>query len=186
MLIDQFIPHYEFSERHRKVIDAPPEEVRSAVAAWRPEDSTLWSWLVRLRGLGKPAGSLREWAEAAGFLCLADTPDEVVHGIIGRFWAIRERQALVRPKTIDEFRSFSDPRYAVGAMNITVRPRRDGRTRLATETRVHALGPESRRRFRLYWLVIRPFSGLLRRSMLNGMASMATHRATSSQPVKGS
>jgi len=33
----------------------------------------------------------------------------------------------------------------------------------------------SRRRFRLYWLLIRPFSGLMRRLMLRAIAREATH-----------
>jgi hypothetical protein len=40
------------------------------------------------------------------------------------------------------------------------------RETLTTETRVWAADPSSRRRFRLYWLAIRPFSGLIRRLWL--------------------
>jgi len=38
--------------------------------------------------------------------------------------------------------------------------------RLQTETRVLLTSPDARRAFRAYWLVIRPFSGLTRRSWL--------------------
>jgi hypothetical protein len=50
-------------------------------------------------------------------------------------------------------------------------------SRLYTETRVRCLGASSRRWFRLYWLVIRPFSGLLRRSMLRGIRTEAVRNA---------
>jgi hypothetical protein len=33
---------------------------------------------------------------------------------------------------------------------------------LSTETRVHVADPAARRKFRRYWFVIRPFSGLIR------------------------
>ena len=39
-------------------------------------------------------------------------------------------------------------------------------TRLSTETRVRCSEDASRRRFRLYWAVIAPFSGLIRREVL--------------------
>ena len=38
--------------------------------------------------------------------------------------------------------------------------------RLTTETRVLLTDARARRRFRLYWLVVRPMSGLVRRSWL--------------------
>jgi hypothetical protein len=38
--------------------------------------------------------------------------------------------------------------------------------RLETETRVFLTDRSSRRRFRAYWLVVRPFSGFIRRRWL--------------------
>ena len=42
--------------------------------------------------------------------------------------------------------------------------------RLHTETRVRAADRTSGRRFRVYWLVVRPFSGLIRRRWLRAAA----------------
>ena len=50
--------------------------------------------------------------------------------------------------------------------------RLDGRT-LTTETTVFAADAASRRRFRPYWLVIRPFSGLVRRLWLRAIKRRA-------------
>ena len=173
MLLDDFVPQYDFNERHETVVPAPKEVVRRAVEEWRPGELFLWRFLFRLRGLGQTRGTLRELAEAMGFLCLADTEEEVVYGQIGQFWAFDERAALASPHTVEEFRRFDDPRYAVAAMNVRLEALAPDRTRLYTETRVRALGPSARRRFRLYWLLIRPFSGLLRRVMLNGIKAKA-------------
>jgi len=173
MLIDEFVPVYDFREYHEVTVRAPHEVVRSAADAWRPDSSPLWRVLLLLRGLGRPHGSLREWAEASGFLCLADTPEEVVYGQAGRFWSLNERAALVSPRTVDEFRAFADPDCAVAVLNVRFEALAPDRTRLSTETKVRALGPSARRRFRLYWLLIRPFSGLLRRSMLRGVTAQA-------------
>ena len=173
MLIEEFVPEYDFHERHEALIPTPKEVVRRAVDEWRPQDSFLWRLLLRLRGLGSPQGSLRNWAEANGFLRLAETEDEVVYGQIGRFWAVDERSALVSPRTAEEFRRFSDHRYAVAVMNVRIQPVGAGETRLYTETRIRALGPRARLWFRLYWLITRPFSGLLRRAMLSGIKARA-------------
>lgn len=173
MLIDEFVPEFEFRSRHTILVPAPKDAVRRAIEEWRPEDSLLWRLLLRLRGLGRPLGTLREWAEANGFLRLAETEDEVVYGQIGRFWARRERGALASPRTVEEFRRFDDPACAVAAFTLHWTEEAGAQTRLHTETRVRALGPQARRRFRLYWLLIRPFSGLLRRSMLSGIKARA-------------
>ncbi len=173
MLIDEFVPEYDFHERHETLVPASMEVARRAADEWRPLDSFLWRLLMRLRGLGRSQGTLREWAEASGFLRLAETEDDVVYGQIGRFWAVDERAALVSPRTVEEFRRFDDPRYAVAVMNVRLEPLAADQTRVYTETRIRGLGPQARRRFRLYWLLIRPFSGLLRRAMLNGIKARA-------------
>ncbi len=178
MLIDEFLPEYDFCERHETLVAAAKDAVRQAVEGWRPDSSLLWRWLMRIRGLGSPKGTLQQWGEDAGFLRLAETNEEVVYGQAGRFWAPNERAALVSPRTAEEFRGLTDPRYAVAAMNIVVQPLASGRgTRVFTETRVRCLGASSRRRFRLYWLLIRPFSGLMRRAMLRGVKAEAVRIA---------
>jgi hypothetical protein len=180
MLLDDYIPEYEFSERHRVVARASEERCREAMSSWRPADSRLWRWLLRLRGLGRPDGTLRDWAESNGFLLLGETPDEVAYGQIGRFWALNERGALVSPHTIAEFRAFDRPGYAVAVMNVRIKALGDSRSQISTETRIRTIGAGARWRFRLYWLLIRPFSGVLRRAMLNGMS----HRAEINQRGK--
>ena len=188
MLIDDFMPEFDFHERHETLVAAPRDAVRRAADEWRPSESFLWRWLLRLRGLGGPGGTLREWAEINGFLCLAEHEDEIVYGQAGRFWAVDERGAFVSPRTVEEFRAFADPQYAAAVMNVRVDAIAPNSTRLFTETRVRALSGAARRRFRLYWLLIRPFSGLLRRAMLNGIkrAAVNTHASESArkEPAK--
>jgi hypothetical protein len=181
MLIDDFMPEYEFSERHERIVAAAADAVRRAVEEWQPRESILWRLLLRMRGLRAPAGSLRGWAESMGFLCLAETEDEVVYGLAGRFWSLRERDALAPVTSAEEFRAFDDPGSAASLFNLRVEPLTVARTRLVTETRIHALGPAARRSFRLYWLLIRPFSGLLRREMLRGIAARAERHVRAEQ-----
>jgi hypothetical protein len=172
-MLDHFLPTYDFAERHSAVVAAPRDAVRRATEEWQPTDSLLWRALLRMRGLGSPKGGLRQWAESMGFLCLADGEEEIVYAQAGRFWSLNERAALVSPRTPEELLALDDPRVAVAAMSVRMEPLAPDRTRVVTETRIRALGPHARRRFRLYWLLIRPFSGLLRRSMLAGIKKRA-------------
>jgi hypothetical protein len=163
---------FDFQEVHARDVRAPAESVRAAIDAWRPASSPLWRALLITRGLGTPAGTLREWAASMGFVLLAESERAMVFGQAGTFWSLRERGALVSPKSAEEFRALADPRIAAAAMSIGVVSRPEG-ARIVTITRVRALGPAARRRFRVYWMLIRPFSGLLRRSMLRGIATVA-------------
>ena len=64
--------------------------------------------------------------------------------------------------------------------NFRVLPRGEQGSVLSTETRVTCGDPASRARFSRYWLVVRPFSGLIRIVMLR-----AIRRATETS-VRGS
>lgn len=91
MLIDEFLPVYDFSERHETTIRAARERVAAAAAhsVDFSESWTLWG-LLTLRGLGW-------WRESAkftlseltktGFALLGETPnEEILYGLAGKFW----------------------------------------------------------------------------------------------------
>jgi peroxiredoxin len=87
-----------------------------------------------------------------------DTPGEgIVLSVTGQFWRLRGRGSEPPATAVVDFRS------APG--------------RLSTETRVHVPDPVSRRKFERYWRVVRPFSGLIRMSVLRA----AKRRAESLQ-----
>ena len=159
--LDDFLPEYEFSERHRLAIDAPPARIDEALRAVSISDIPIARALWFVRRLGRPYGDSRKpfvGGELPGIV-LADVPGEgLVLGLTGQFWKVRgsERDAG-RPRTSDEFLA-----YARSDMCKAVIDFRVGSSLLSTETRVHVADPTARRKFRRYWLVIRPFSGLIR------------------------
>jgi hypothetical protein len=105
------------------------------------------SLLFRLRGLPSQSDqSLWDGLQRIGFRSV----DELTLLGEGRPWRLRER-----------LRVPPEGGYARIAVDVSYE---DGR--LATETRVALTDPAARRAFRRYWLVIRPFSGLVRRSWL--------------------
>lgn len=73
----------------------------------------------------------------------------------------------------DDFRAFDRPGYAKAVWNFSLVEESAGITRLATETRVHCLDDVSRLRFRVYWAMIAPFSGLIRRETLRAIRKTA-------------
>ena len=59
------------------------------------------------------------------------------------------------------------------AAYVRAEPAGAGATRLSTETRVLALDRRTRVVFRLYWLVVGPFSAVIRRRWLRAIAERA-------------
>jgi hypothetical protein len=67
-----------------------------------------------------------------------------------------------------DFSGFSRSGYAKAAWNFRIRaapPEANGAL-LSTETRIQCFGPAALWKFRIYWLLIGPFSGLIRKAIL--------------------
>jgi hypothetical protein len=173
--LDRHLPKYRHREVHELAVDASPDEVMRAIRELKGRDVALARSLFALRSL--PAWLLRRPVRTShpdqrvvdiilkgGFILLEEGPLEMVVGVIGRFWQI---SASTIPLTGPaDFAAFDCEGYAKGIMNFTVEPLGPGQTRLRTETRVLPLGREATRKFRLYWLFVRPGSGLIRRIWL--------------------
>jgi hypothetical protein len=147
-------------------VDAPPERVFDAVRELTVDDTPVARLLMRMRGLrGDASRPIFEQMGRFGFEVVAEDPGhEVVLAAVGQPW---KRRGGTRPDAPD-FLTFAEPGYAKMAMNY----RLDGET-LSTETRVFLTDRASRRAFWRYWLVIRPFSGLIRRAWLRAIARRA-------------
>jgi hypothetical protein len=161
-LLSGVLPRWDVRERHALALDAPAERVWAALYETTLAEMPLVRFLFRLRGL--PSAPDRGLLELEGFGTIAEEPGrELVVGAVGRPWVVWER--LQRNADV---RTFNAPGYARMALNVTY----DGRT-LATETRVQLTGPGTGRWFKLYWLVVGPFSGLIRRAWLRAIARRA-------------
>lgn len=174
-LLDRLLPEFDFRSRHSAMVAAPRPAVAAAVSAYRMEEggSPLVRALFRVRGLEPVRGPLRSALTARGFRVLAEQPgEEVVFGIAGRFWALRELSALVALEDAEAFRRYAEPGSAKAALSLTMEPVPGG-TRLTTETRVKCVDAPAYRRFFLYWALIKPFSGWIRRDVLRGIAERA-------------
>ncbi|MGA7641496.1 MAG: hypothetical protein WBW56_04765, partial [Syntrophobacteraceae bacterium] len=89
--------------------------------------------------------------------------NELVFGLIGRFWAASTQ---IQRVNADAFIKFDQPGFAKAVGNMAFIAQGDGSVRVTTETRVLCPDDASRRCFRLYWLFIGPFSGIIRKEWL--------------------
>lgn len=168
--IDGFLPDHDFCARYEISIKAQPSTVYECLL--RSDLSELW--LVRLLMTirsGKPLrrnakpGDLRQRLQGTGFVILTDAPqDELVIGVAGRFW--RPDGGRWGELSAEDFSSFSRPGYAKAAWNFKMRLDSHEITMLATETRIKCFGLSAIWKFRLYWTLVGPFSGLIRKTML--------------------
>lgn len=153
--LDAIMPRWQFEERHEIRIAASPDRIFSAIRQVTAGEIRFFRILAAIRCLGRCRGEnilnapdakpILDAATRGGFRVLADdAPHELVIG------------TRVEHQT-----------YAV--MNFRVEP--DGR--LTTETRVFASTDAARRVFTVYWRIIRPGSGIIRRSWLEAIKQRA-------------
>jgi hypothetical protein len=138
-VLDPLLPRYEVREYHEIAVATSPEVALAAalgLPAARDPVVAALFWLRRIPGGHLP---LREFFPRLGLKPVVSTDRAFVGA--GDLFGVR---------------------IAFGIWAEA----RGGEARLATETRVHALSAAARRRFRLYWVVVGPFSALIRRRWL--------------------
>ena len=193
MILDELMPRYDVVERHRTLVRATPRAVYAAVREADLAGGPISRVLLALRALPaallavarSPRAALAEWRERrrtrrsvrlaeferAGFRIVAERePEELVSALLGRFWT--PRGGIRRDVGLETVRAGPPAGHALAGWSFSVHARADGLTELRTETRVWC-APDARSSFRRYWLVVRPGSGLIRRSMLRAIRRRA-------------
>lgn len=189
LLIDEFLPRYDFAVVHASVLRARPEACyRAALGVDLLRDPVIRT-LLGIRSLPQRlADRLARRHHAAtpaeppptfrlgdmvhyGWIVLEERPNvELVLGQIGRPW--KSAGASSGP-TVDPtaFADFDRPGFAKIAANLRVEPYGATASILTIETRVALTDSQSLRRFTRYWTFIRPFSALIRRIALRLVAA---------------
>lgn len=171
MGVASYLPTYDVRSAHEIWVAAPAVNTYQAARHLDMGGSLTVAGLAAIRGLPHLlSGKMRarrsitlETLLELGFTVLdEERPSLLVLGAVGRFW--RPDSGLVRIAP-EEFGSFHEPGYAKGVVGFLVEQRGEG-SLLTTETRVACMDASARRRFSFYWRLIGPFSGLIRRIML--------------------
>lgn len=149
-LIDDWLPEFGVRARYEAAVAAAPERAVDLVLAAPVAPDRVVGALLSLRGMPARGRTVEEYLRSLGLEHLGRTKTE---------WAAAHDGS--RLKIAIAFEAVPIP----------------GGSRLATETRVRALDERTRRRFRLYWLAVGPFSGLIRRRWL-AAATASAKRST--------
>jgi len=178
-LIDRFLPQYQFSEAHEIIIRAPAARVLDLALKVDMADDPVVAGLLRLRGIparlrvalgGAARPDLWRGFGLHSFTPLGREDHEIAFGLIGQFW--QSTGGLVPTATAEAFAAFDQPGVAKLVMNFMACA--DGpATRLQTRTHVHCPDAATLKRFRPYWLLIRPASGWIRRRALARVKALA-------------
>ena len=162
MLIDSFLPEYDFSETHDIKIRATAKDVFRTLNEVDLCESPIIRLLLFLRGISPGKTTLHETQFPLEMLGENENR-ELLLGLTGRFWTLT---GGLRKIGADKFREFNEKGLAKAAWNFSLDEQGDGETRLTTETRIRCTDAESRRSFRFYWTFVQPFSGLIRMEIL--------------------
>ena len=169
-LIDGWLgPEARLLERHESRVAAPPERAYEAIRQVRLASMPIVRALFTLRRIPySKEMTLLEFFSTRPFLILDEAPaQEVVFGVAG--WLQRSRE---HPATPEEFRAYAGE----GTMRAIANFRVDATERgslISTETWIETFGRRARRLFRAYWLIVGPFSALIRREFLRTARRMA-------------
>jgi hypothetical protein len=179
--LDEFVPVWQFGERHTISVAAPPARVFEAIRSVRGNEISLFNALTWIRRGGRrgpesilnagDSAPLLDVATRNGFIYLADdAPRELVIGTV--VVAPPGRRGTLTPQT---YKTQLPPGFALAAMNFVVAPDGPNASLVSTETRVFANSPGARRRFARYWRMIYPGSALIRRMWLRAVERRATN-----------
>jgi hypothetical protein len=175
MLLDALLPAWHFRERHRRSTDAPAAALLAAAEQVTWAEVPVMRVLMGFRSAGRLrlAGRRRILDDMAdlGFTVLDRSGEEMVLAALGRPWAPRSARAPRLAEQADPagfFVGYAAPGWAKVTANF-----RAAAGELTTETRVLLTDDRSRRAFGRYWLIIRPFSGLIRRQWLAAITRRA-------------
>ena len=144
MSIEDWLLEYDVRERHERRVEASPERALELALGTPAAPDLIVRSLFRLRGV-PPAATIEDLAARLGLVERERTPTLWV-GAGGRMVSI--------------------------AIDFVARPDGGGSV-LSTETRVRANTRRARLVFRAYWLLVGPFSALIRRRWLRAIARAA-------------
>lgn len=186
MLLDKYLPKYDFTEVHSIQIKSSAEEAYQAMMETTMEELHCFVRLLfNLRSLPEKLAGRKEHSLSS--VALPDNkslieqilkndftkideqpPREIVFGLIvpgsiGRVWDKSSGQSL-HFADATEYLTFNKPDFlhVIGNFSINDAPQA-GFVIVRTESRTKALSEKARKNFHPYWFIIRPWSGLIRR-----------------------
>ena len=159
-LIDKYLPDYTFNEIHEIVINGPIGKVYQVAKNLDLSKSKLIVFLFKVRGLPTRRLHLPDLITDMGFTNIEERfPTEILIG----FWVRTKIEQIPTPQ--DFVNNTISARVKI-VWNFRFSNLNSAQTKVSTETRILCVHPVTKVFFSLYWLIVRPFSGLIRIKML--------------------
>jgi hypothetical protein len=193
MIIDEALPRYCTSLIRHTVVAASPEATYAAILRTDVFSDRLLRALFDLRTVPQRVVARVRGTEAfeamppsMTFAQVMDQPEgahplgqdpphELLSGMIGKLWqkdfGWREFDGL------EAFRDFDEPAYAKTVIDFSLRPYGDSRTLLSYESRTAGTDEEAVRKFRRYWVALRPGVAYVMRAALRLIKAEAERAA---------
>ena len=166
MLIDEFMPEFDFNETHEIKIRAN----RACVFRALEETDLGDSWIIRtlffLRGLPTSNTKLSDLTKIRFAMLGKNKNEEILLGLVGQFWKVTGN---LRKIDAESFREFNEEGFAKAVWNFSLDANGEDETVLRTETRIECAGESARKSFGFYWTLIKPFSGIVRTEILRAV-----------------
>ena len=184
MNLDDVVPNPHFRMCHSRVIAAPLaaiwDELNTVPMSALPLGLVLESLRLlpaKLSGRKHPSLARRTFLEVTPIpVVFSEPPHVVISAGLSQAWRLLGGSI---PPVLDAagVREWTGTGWLKIGMEFRLESTTRG-NRLSTETRIHAMDPQTMRAFTAYWFVIRPFSGAIRREVLRVVAHRAetTHR----------
>lgn len=185
MLIDEVMPEYDAIRIEHLIVEMPLERAWEAVMDADFIETATSSRLVRglfaVRTAGEKAIQLitrkdpepmaepdsmrlRDMGEEGDWIVLVkDEPNEIVFGVVGRFWS---GETVWKTSTPESFRDFDESGFARIAANFSLREYGKDQTLISYECRTQATSEDARKGFMRYWRPLSPFIGMVLRAQL--------------------
>jgi hypothetical protein len=180
--LNSLLPEYQFSEHHTTVVLGSPARVFAAVEAMDLSDSRIARVLMSLWRI--PAKvvlknvSDRNMSVADFLPLIRSPPTDLARGLIGGRNSPKDKASV----DAAAFRAFNKPGCIKLVWAFWLTDLGDDRVRVDTETRVLCTDKKTLRGFTVYWLIIRPWSGLIRMRLLASIKRDAERDPEKSDP----
>lgn len=166
MLIDKYLSAYDFNEFHSIKVNAPAKGIYEKMLSCDVSRSFLVRFLFRLRGMPKHLYTINHLTHM-GFVRLDEQPGkEIVYGIFTTSPTFNCCMSNITPAS---FIQNTDASIIKAVINFHIKEQDSLAHIISTETRVWCGSKKMRRKFKLYWFFVKPFSQLIRKAMLKEM-----------------
>ncbi|QEC69261.1 hypothetical protein FRZ67_18815 [Panacibacter ginsenosidivorans] len=166
MLIDKYLPAYHFNEFHSIELNGFIDGIYHKMLQCDFSNSSLIKFLFRLKRMSKNVYTI-EHLTKIGFVKLEEEPGkEILFGMVTDNPMFNTCQSNVSSK---EFIQNSDDKIIKAVINFKLQDKSNSQHIISTETRVWCGSKAMKSKFKYYWFFVKPFSQLIRRSMLKQM-----------------